>query len=460
MSRTRIVKGTYTKISQEGHSMYFKTNIITTAGKSITEVGEKNGVSYNEPKDPPVPVLKAKCLVEFRPHGNWKGEFGFDWVRGADSGLVGDKKWVKNILGKHYTTAKCDVVTTNTNSWTNFFKKDSSMYDRLMRSFKNFQINWKLIKKKPYLYQVPVISLIPNKNEAKLSLKIEIQEKPKELIIRPKKDNTGVVINHTSIPIQKGKYNLNNFLTIKCTQPLKEDLMIDVLSDNEICGQLRILANDNKHIKKIDVIIVPVKTQLGAVPKIGKMVSSGESFFRQNLIQALIKPNIRYLIKPLNVATDTFKNRYAKNGVIFSSTGSLDGSNIPLLRYLDTELEKAYPKRYTDFYKLYFLADNYPDHADPRLVTQGFSNFETLHGVFFNYHDRSTVSHETFHAMGLPHTFDGVAASAKFTYKAQETDNIMDYCHWSSDLNGNPRTAVEGKILYYWQWKIVNKTIQ
>ena len=58
------------------------------------------------------------------------------------------------------------------------------------------------------------------------------------------------------------------------------------------------------------MIIVPVKTKLGAVPKIGKMVSDGDSFFRQNLIQSLIKPNIRYLIKPLDVSTNnTFKNR-------------------------------------------------------------------------------------------------------------------------------------------------------
>ncbi|WP_250252802.1 hypothetical protein [Chryseobacterium sp. Marseille-Q3244] len=57
MSRTRIVKGSYTKISQEGHSMYSNENIITTAGNSITEIGVKNGVSYGEPKDPPKPPM-------------------------------------------------------------------------------------------------------------------------------------------------------------------------------------------------------------------------------------------------------------------------------------------------------------------------------------------------------------------------------------------------------------------
>jgi hypothetical protein len=41
--RTRIVKGTYTKISQEGHSMYSKENIITSAGESVTETGVGQG---------------------------------------------------------------------------------------------------------------------------------------------------------------------------------------------------------------------------------------------------------------------------------------------------------------------------------------------------------------------------------------------------------------------------------
>ncbi|WP_375605039.1 hypothetical protein [Flavobacterium davisii] len=54
MSRTRIVKGTYTKITGGDHNMYAKGNIVTTAGKSINEIGKENGVTCNEPKKPPL----------------------------------------------------------------------------------------------------------------------------------------------------------------------------------------------------------------------------------------------------------------------------------------------------------------------------------------------------------------------------------------------------------------------
>jgi hypothetical protein len=54
MSRTRIVKGTYTKITGGDHNMYAKGNIVTTAGKSINEFGKEGGVTYGEPKKPPL----------------------------------------------------------------------------------------------------------------------------------------------------------------------------------------------------------------------------------------------------------------------------------------------------------------------------------------------------------------------------------------------------------------------
>jgi len=68
MGRTRIVKGTYRKISAKGHSMYSNEGIITTAGKEVTETGMKNGVSYSNPLkfvSNEVSVLKCpKCSEE------------------------------------------------------------------------------------------------------------------------------------------------------------------------------------------------------------------------------------------------------------------------------------------------------------------------------------------------------------------------------------------------------------
>jgi len=53
MSRTRIVKGTYTKISAKGHSMYSSESIITTASNFVTEEGIEKGLSIGLPKSAP-----------------------------------------------------------------------------------------------------------------------------------------------------------------------------------------------------------------------------------------------------------------------------------------------------------------------------------------------------------------------------------------------------------------------
>ena len=57
MSRTRIVKGTYTKISAKGHNMFSKENINTYALKTINEDGYEQGEKLGDPSDPPKPPV-------------------------------------------------------------------------------------------------------------------------------------------------------------------------------------------------------------------------------------------------------------------------------------------------------------------------------------------------------------------------------------------------------------------
>lgn len=53
MSRSRMCRGTMTKITGGQHSMYSQKEIITTSGKCIAETGDEKGLSFNSPKDIP-----------------------------------------------------------------------------------------------------------------------------------------------------------------------------------------------------------------------------------------------------------------------------------------------------------------------------------------------------------------------------------------------------------------------
>jgi len=62
MSRIRTVAGTITKTTKGAHHMYSEENIVFNSNKAITEVGEKNGVVFGKPKDPPPPVVNKKIV--------------------------------------------------------------------------------------------------------------------------------------------------------------------------------------------------------------------------------------------------------------------------------------------------------------------------------------------------------------------------------------------------------------
>jgi len=65
MSRTRIVKGTYTKVSEKGHSMYSNENIVTNATRTVTEEGTEKGLYWGSPKSPPKTSDKIYDVVMF-----------------------------------------------------------------------------------------------------------------------------------------------------------------------------------------------------------------------------------------------------------------------------------------------------------------------------------------------------------------------------------------------------------
>lgn len=59
--------------------------------------GNSEKVNRNEPID-------ARCIVEFRPNGQWKGEYGFDWFRIGDCAENGNKSdYIKDGVVGTYT---------------------------------------------------------------------------------------------------------------------------------------------------------------------------------------------------------------------------------------------------------------------------------------------------------------------------------------------------------------------
>ncbi|NRS93753.1 hypothetical protein [Frigoriflavimonas asaccharolytica] len=64
MSRTRIVKGSVTKIVGKSYKIYSKENIENYSAKKIIQVGKEGGVLYGEPETPPeIPIVYGEAPI-------------------------------------------------------------------------------------------------------------------------------------------------------------------------------------------------------------------------------------------------------------------------------------------------------------------------------------------------------------------------------------------------------------
>ncbi|VXB78746.1 MULTISPECIES: hypothetical protein [Chryseobacterium] len=454
MSRTRIVKGKITEVVEKDYDIFSESNIVDNAADMVTEKGETKGVVYENPSKPSAGEIKAQCLVQFRPHDKYMNspDFGFDWLRQGDSGQKGDE-WFGAIMGRYFEESNFTTPFQNTNGWTKdnlnnpegYFKKELSMYDKKLKSYKSFSVVWKKINKKPYLYPIPTLTLFKGKS-ALFNLKIEIKEKPKKLTIefKDKEAEKYLSLNLKEIgDVKKGKYDKFNYLEISCKQEFSKEQILHVKADDEICGAMRIHPNDKNFVKKINVVIIKVKTDANGGAVIGKPATGGKVFFSQCMSQALVSVSMieETLDCTGNFLFNTFKNNFCTNvNGVFKVTKS-NG----LRDYLEDKVKSEFGNKYNNHYRLYFIGESGN--------WNGFAYGNSKFGVYFKSHNKATVAHETMHAMNLPHTFASITQGtmpANYTYQAKKTNNIMDYSHLA---------GIERFCSYHWHWKILNNKI-
>jgi len=485
MSRTRIVKGTYTKISQEDHNMYSQESIISRAMKWISEKGNAKGVSHNTPSDPPPSEIKAKCIVHFRSKNGWQGEdYGFDWMRLGETSNFGDVDY-ENIITKQYTDATYTTLESNINEYDGSFKKAPVLYSKLKQIYGVYSIPWK--KKADGTlenYYCSWLSLYPSQikdsktnqltasnfknTKAVLSLNIEVDEEPDTLKF---KENKFFKISPMEIsPKTKGKHNLKDFVTIECLEEFSNDQVIEVIAvkkDNagietsEVAGRLNVWANHAAKRKKTKFLIIELKTPeltAGAPSKTGN--SSGQKeLFENYLRQALIEADVE--TETIDVSTDShFKagGKYVIGGKIaayYQPSSNAPSGFVTLQNYiydkLKTQLKnnKISETKYDNHYIAIYLGESggFVDASNHVIALNGYSNGRFV--VLFPTKNNQTAAHEFLHSFALPHSFTNSEADAKaqFTYEYAKTENIMDYSHHIPETRYN---------LWKWQWVIAN----
>lgn len=242
MSRIRVVGGTLTKTTGGNHNIFSDENIVYNAGTKITETSDK-GISANDPKDTPPPVIRSKCIVEYRPSKDWKGEFGIDWPRKGDSKLQVDIPY-NGIMGKYgeiYANKAGAIFTT-----------DNNAYQKHLNQYSSFNC----YKGK---YYVPNVTLM-NGETAFLDAITEVEEEPEKLhyVYDASIFELTILKKLTST---KGKHFDEKAIKIKCLKQFSQKQSIRIIATKnkylEKVGEILVLPNDI--VKNVNVLFIPVK---------------------------------------------------------------------------------------------------------------------------------------------------------------------------------------------------------
>ena len=497
--------------------------LATVNSKGLLEVKGEQGTKHSN-KAENYEVLESfsetNTIVYFRPKDTWRGEFGFDWLR-EQNGFITDKVNYSRMVGKYYKHSDQTMVNSiipnnqyasnlkifyidDDNKWYVLdssnnpticnFKQDpqyetknnkgDNTFEKLAQSFKHFNFAQKEItnqngveedKYNIFSYYRSYIALFPatenygtNTAEIDLHIKFLNGEKPDYLLF--KIDNFDLTkCEHQNIGIDRVKIdNPREIETIKICCKNKENFTKDKnikvyavkkQSNGEVtehlAGCITMMA---PIIKTLDVAVVSVKVdQLGGNP-----TPNWEGLFKMILGQALIKVNIKKEVGgnkiQINLSDiDGFRAKFnISNGVI----GKTDG--------LDTDLNRLFNKDYHNLYGKYLLL-YFLDVHGPATIQGSIAGYAPINlgrTVLFNGHTKETITHETLHALSLPHSFfyrEGLMYldnnTAKYmdsyVYEAMATDNLMDYSHFPVDLSGNKRTPIDRIQIWMWQWKII-----
>jgi type VI secretion system secreted protein VgrG len=345
MSYTLIVEGKIIETTGGNHDVYSNEQIVFNANGPITQTGVEKGLSYNDPKDPPVikaltTPIPAKAIVMFRPLSNWQGEFGFDWMRtgsGTNLGqtsILGDVDY-KTILGHYNNNLSSNPFIEDTLDANHNGVKD--LYEALKKEYKIYPITSKLDSAgQPVEYLAPILSMYKNENEsaksiAVLQLQIEVEgSEPEDLVIEYERAYFEITKNSSTPPLlatesatstkeEKPEEKMKQLKITKtvtsgtfntfdiqieckaCFGTVKEINAYTITANPDpaktdkiktLAGVLRVMPNDKTKRKVKNIVLVNVKTDVDNIP-----ITKEEGFVTDNITLEGQKVMIRKILR-------------------------------------------------------------------------------------------------------------------------------------------------------------------
>lgn len=425
--------------------------------------------------------IDSRCIVDFRPNDDWKGEYGFDWFRRGDAneninGTVTASKYTE-IAGKYdpkdpdYSDAgvlkqkigNIDYVHKLANDEYSSFKvvgfSNRTYLAPYISLYYMSTIQWEgnqtrrlpnvmLYKKDEKYYQhdfcksgATIKAIINAKNIEKIEFICD-----KSLTVSPNV-LTGISDGKSvkTITIRHNYAFSEGHQSIKAFAHHKDGVT------KTFAGQINVVKCEPK---TVDICFVNVKIQINRSVSLGIPDSTFSTTQQNNLkrffSQAHIIPNIVTKSLDLNqesIADHLTSRTFEKNGKRYSISFILK-YNSDNSGYIGDKLEQWFNEKYPSMantYKIFFLGEYGMRASNGKDVyLGGHANGIPSKGlVIYKDPEESVVCHEILHCYGLYHSFSN---SGKHTFEKYKTNNIMDY-------------STNTISLWRWQWNVIRNAL-
>jgi len=443
-------------------------------------------------------------IIDFRPHADYKGEYGFDWFRVGD---IGEARLVDILY-----TVQYDVKVHNSpNLKTIRLDNDQAKQYFLNNAYKNkFTIGGS-----DEIYYIPKLTLYP-KGVLPAFEHLPIQRRPtNKVILRVfgtiNEDIASVtfdVSNPAILKVESGnvqgftndgvKYD-NGTLTIECIDSANSFTDIEHVyayanySDpnklSKLVGQIDVYPNANHLRQNVNILLIPVLTKIRNKPNDQTVSEDCTDLLYKMLYQTYTEANViadpasiyldlsndyNFKIKAVNGVEEYGKFIYHKgvdpipNGLIesdvqdgFIYSERKENGEYTFYDYLRKKFLDRGTNRdlYAKHQLVFQFAESNFDYSErvnpdgttqPKAFTQGSTSSKNPYvAVMFKEADidNKTLAHEFLHNLGLGHTFQAQKTNM-YSFARSKTDNIMDY------NNSNYYHT------YNWQWLRVNQTLK
>ena len=394
-----------------------KEAVVNSLGVAQLQGKQGNEYSNNGQGIAQAPLEKiGLAVVYFRPLEDWKGEFGFDWMRDKYFPFKNELAY-KDIISSGYSTKEDEHGKRRDLTKDEAYSQLRGEYEHHPMQIDGIDENeyfapYLTLFSKTFVDTLGIAPFARPKYEATLQLIVGIERELESFYIEctnPERINirTEGLTDKNTTSLKKG-----GTITITCNQDLDKNEEICIYAypkgthnreEAKLAGKLIILKNDRSTRKEKKIVLVKIETD---IDKNGKNEREDFSLEEKTMLynalhQALIIPIVEYTT--LNLSS----NSEFQIGGDFIADGKIQMTSPTIRERVYNRLQELFFQQNARYRDNYFTIFKFGVESNKDGLLGETQDIKTENVIIFTLprgNEDYTLAHETLHGLGLYHT--------------------------------------------------------